>query len=153
MLYEFGKFSVDVNVELTREFYNKYGKTVMEDCGCVNCRNYCEAILQVSDKVKAFFNSLGIDPKKSPEATWWDTDENGIAYYSLCFHAVGTLVNSVDIYRPIGNGGFEQIIENFYEIDKGFKVGFTSKITLLEKDFPKPCIQLVIDAHLPWLLD
>ena len=48
----------------------------------------------------------------------------------------------------------EQMIEHFYEIDKGFRIGFTSKdIILLEKDFPTPCIQLEIDAYLPWVLD
>ncbi|MBQ8431516.1 MAG: hypothetical protein IJX28_01395 [Clostridia bacterium] len=153
MVFQFGSFCVDVDVERTREFYHNLGKTVLEDCGCSNCRNYYASISRASDKVKAFFDSLGIDPQKSPEATWWDTDDNGVAYYSLCFHIVGTLVKSVDIYRPIGNNGFEQILENYHEIDKGFKVGFTSNTVLLEKDFPQPCIQLEIDAHLPWILD
>ena len=153
MLFEFGNFLVDVDVERTKEFYDKHGKTVMEDCGCINCRNYYDAILRASDEVKSFFTSLGIDAQKSPEATWWNTDENGIAYYSLCFHVVGTLIKSVDIYRPVGENGFEQILENFHEIDKDFRIGFTSKIALLKKDFPQPCIQLEIDAHLPWVLD
>lgn len=153
MLFDFGKFRVDVDVESTKAFYLMHGKTVLEDCGCVNCRNYYEAISQVSDKVKSFFSSIGIDPQKSPEATWWYTDGNRVAYYSLTFHVVGTIVNAVDIYRPVGDNSFEQILENYYEIDKGFKIGFTSKSVLLEKDFPKPCIQLEIDAHLPWVID
>lgn len=153
MLLDFGDFRVDVDVEATREFYNKFGKTVLEDCGCCNCRNYYEAITNVSDKVKSFFNSLGIDPQKSPEATWWDTDENGVAYYSVYFHVVGTIVNSVEIYMPYGDGGTILNLENFHEIDKGFSVGFTSETFLLEKDFPKPCIQLEIEAYLPWVID
>lgn len=153
MLFVFGNFRVDVDVERTEEFYSKFGKTVLEDCGCVNCRNYYEAILKASDKVKSFFRSLGIDPQKSPEATWWYTDENGIAYYSLCFHVVGTLANAFDLYDPMGDNDSAKILERFYEIDKGFKVGFTSQIVLLEKDFPNPCVQLEIEAHLPWVLD
>jgi len=153
MFFEFGNFCIDVDVERTKEFYDKHAKTVIEDCGCVNCRNYYEAILSTSDKVKSFFSSLGIEPQKSPEATWWNTDENCIAYYSLYFHIVGTLVKSVDIYRAKGNNCFEKIIENFYEIDKDFRVGFTSAVVLLENDFPKPCIQLEVEAHLPWVLD
>ena len=152
MLFEFGNFCIDVDVERTKEFYNKLGKTVIEDCGCVNCCNYYQAITKSSGKVKNFFDSLGIDPQKSPEATWWNTNEHGVAYYSLIFHIVGTLEKSVDIYRPIGENGFEQMLENFYEIDKDFKVGFTSKNILLEKDFPPPCIQLEISAYLPWVL-
>ena len=152
MIFDFGNFRLDIDVESTKAFYSKHGKTVLEDCGCVNCRNYYEAISKTSNKVKSFFASLGIDPQKSPEATWWDTDEKGIAYYSLTFHVVGTIINAVDIYEPVGDNAFQQILENFYEIDKDFKVGFTSKVVLLEKDFPRPCIHLEIEAHIPWVL-
>ena len=152
MLFEFGNFCIDVDVERTKDFYNKLAKTVIENCGCVNCRNYYQAIPKVSNKVLTFFDALGIDPQKSPEATLWDTSKNGKAYYSMIFHVVGTLVKSVDIYRPIGDNGFVTILENYYEIDKDFKVGFTSKTVLLEKDFPQPCIQLEVDAHLPWVI-
>ena len=153
MIFDFGNFRVDIDVESTKAFYSKYGKTVLEDCGCVNCRNYYEVILKASDKVKSFFNSIGIDPQKSPEATWWYTNENGIAYYSIIFHVVGTIIQSVDIYKPIGDNGYQLINENLYEIDKDFKVGFTSNVVLVEKDFPNPCIQLEIEAYLPWMID
>ena len=153
MIFEFGNFRLDIDVESTKAFYSKHEKTVIEDCGCVNCRNYYEAISKVSDKVKNFFNSLGIDPQKSPEATWWDTNEDGVAYYSIIFHVVGTIIKSVDIYKPIGDSGYQLINENFYEIDKGFKVGFTTKAVLVEKDFPRPCIQLEIEAYLPWVIN
>ncbi|MBQ8905303.1 MAG: hypothetical protein IJY85_02915 [Ruminococcus sp.] len=153
MLYDFGKFRLDVDIESTKAFYFKHGKTVLEDCGCVSCRNYYEAISEASDKVNSFFHSIGIDPQKSPEVTWCYTDENGIAYYSAIYHIVGTIIQSVDIYKRTEDNCFKQIIENFYEIDKDFKVGFTSEIILLEKDFPKPCIQLEIEAYLPWVID
>ncbi len=153
MIFDFGKFRVDVDVERTREFYTNKAKTVLEDCGCESCRNYYEAIQKSSDRVKSFFDSLGIDPQKSPEATWLATNENGIAYYSVIFHVVGTIVDSVDTYKPNGPNGWILIPENLYEIDENFKVGFTSMIVLIEKDFPKPCIQLEIDAHLPWVID
>ena len=153
MIFNFGRFQLDIDVEATKTFYCKHGKTVLEDCGCVNCRNYYEAISKVSDKVKNFFASLGIDPQKSPEATWWITNEDGIAYYSIIFHVVGTIIKSVDIYEPFGDNGYHLITENFYEIDKNFKVGFTSKAVLVERDFPMPCIQLEIEAYLPWVID
>ena len=153
MIFEFGNFCIDADVERTRAFYETNAKTVIEDCGCVNCRNYYEAISKVSDKVKNFFNSLGIDPQKSPEATWLDTNEDCVAYYSIIFHVVGTIIKSVDIYKPVGDSEYQLINENFYEIDKGFKVGFTTKADLVEKDFPRPCIQLEVMAHLPWLIN
>ena len=153
MIFDFGNFRVDIDVESTKAFYSKYGKTVLEDCGCINCRNYYEAIPKAPDKVKNFFNSIGIDPQKSPEATWWDTNENGIAYYSIIFHVVGTIIQSVDIFKPVGDNGYQLTKDNLYEIDKNFKVGFTSNVVLVEKDFPNPCIQLEIEAYLPWMID
>ena len=107
MIFDFGNFRLDIDVESTKAFYSKHEKTVIEDCGCVNCRNYYEAISKVSDKVKNFFNSLGIDPQKSPEATWWETNEDGVAYYSIIFHVVGTIIKSVDIYKPVGDSGIQ----------------------------------------------
>lgn len=153
MIFDFGKFRLDVDVEATKAFYDIHGKTVLEDCGCVNCRNYYAAISKTSDKVKDFFRSIGIDPQKSPEATWLETKADGMAYYSLLFHIVGTIIQSVDIHKPVGDTGHQLIIENFYEIDQNFMVGFTSDAVLVEKDFPKPCIQLEIEAYLPWLID
>ena len=153
MIFDFGDFRLDIDVESTKAFYSKHGKTVLENCGCLNCRNYYKAISKVSDKVKSFFSSIGIDPQKSPEATWWNTDDNGRAYYSIIFHVAGTIIQSVDIYKPFGDNGYQLINENFYEIDKDFKVGFTSSAVLVEKDFPKPCIQLEIEAYLPWVID
>lgn len=153
MIFDFGNFRLDIDVESTKAFYTQHGKTVLEDCGCVNCRNYYEAVSKASDKVKNFFSSIGIDPQKSPEATWWYTNEDGIAYYTIIFHVVGTMIESVDIYKPVGDNGYQFINENFYEIDKNFKVGFTTKAVLIEPNFPKPCIQLEIEAYLPWVID
>ena len=153
MIFDFGNFRVDIDVESTKACYSKHGKTVLENCGCVNCRNYYEAISMAADEVKTFFNSIGIDPQKSPEATWWTTNENGVAYYSVIFHVVGTMIQSVDIYEPVGDNGYQLIKENFYEINQDFRVGFTSNAVLVEKDFPKPCIQLVMEAYLPWMID
>ena len=153
MIFDFGKFRVDVDVEKTREFYTNKAKTVLEDCGCNSCRNYYEAIKKTPDRVKSFFDSLGIDPQKSPEATWYVTNENGMAYYTVTFHVVGTVIDSVNMYKPLGRNTWTMIPENLYEIDENFKVGFTSDIFLLEKDFPEPCIQLEVDAHMPWVID
>ena len=153
MLFEFGSFQVNIDVESTKAFYDEHGKSVLEDCGCVNCRNYYEAVAKASDKVSEFFRSIGIDPQKTPEATWWNTDENGIAHYSIIFHLVGTIIQSVDIYTRVGDNGFKFNIEDFYEIEEGFKIGFSSKAVLVEKDFPEPCIQLEIVTCLPWVLD
>ena len=154
MVFEFGKFKIDVDVEATREYYAKHGRTVLEDCGCINCRNFYTVMSNPTEKVRAFFDSIGADPLKSPEATWFDTNENGIAYYYIIYHLVGTIIHADDIYTPHPNGnGASLKLESFYEIDKDFKVGFLCKKDYVWKKFPDPCIQLEIDARLPWVLD
>lgn len=152
MNFNFGAFCVDIDVQATQDFYNTYGKTVLEYCDCMNCRNYYVAISTVSSKIRNFFKSIGIDPQKTPEATLWYTDKSGFAHYSLIFHVVGTIIHAIDIYKPFGTTGFQLIPENFYELDNNFKVGFTSKIHLLDKNFPQPCVQVEIITSLPWLL-
>lgn len=152
MIFKFGAYTVDVDVERTREFYDKHGITVIEDCGCNSCYNYYHAISKCSQKVKHFFDILGIDPLKSPEATFWFTDENNIAHYTVLFNLVGTIIKSVDIYKPVYPKGAEQIPGNFHEIDRDFTVGFHSEYIFPVKDFPQPCIGLEINVNLPWIL-
>ena len=66
---------------------------------------------------------------------------------------MGTIIQSVDISKPVEDNGYQLTNDNLYEIDKNFKVGFTSNVVLVEKDFPNPCIQLEIEAYLPWMID
>lgn len=154
MVFEFGKFKIDVDVEATREYYAKHGRTVLEDCGCINCRNFYTVMSNPTEKVKAFFDSLGVDPLKSPEATWFDTNENGIAYYYLYYHLVGTIIEAKDTCTVATEHSPSSLkIECLHEIDKDFKVGFRCKKYFVYEKFPDPCIQLEIEARLPWVLD
>ena len=153
MIFEFGNFQIDVDVEATREYYSTHGVTVLEDCGCINCRNYYAAMSQASDKIQEFFQSLGLDPLKTPEATFWAIREDGLAYYDIYFHLIGTLVKTVDIYEHHDDGGETWRLDVFHEIDENFKIGFCNKRSFVGKKFPEPCVQLEIYAHLPWVLD
>lgn len=154
MVFEFGKFKIDVDVEATREYYAKYGQTVLEDCGCINCQNFYAVMSNPSDKVRDFFDSLGVDPLKSPEATWFTTFENGTAYYYIYYHLVGTIIQAEDTCTPATESrGSSLKMECLHEIDKDFKVGFRCEKEFVWEKFPDPCIQLEIDARLPWVLD
>ena len=65
---------------------------------------------------------------------------------------INTVLGRKSLARTSAEPG-KTITVNFYEIDKGFKVGFTTKAVLVEKDFPQPCIQLEIEAYLPWVMN
>ncbi len=152
MFFEFGEFRVDVDVERTREFYKNHGKTVVESCGCNSCRNYSKAIENASDKVKSFFDSLGLDLQKAAEAIYYPTDEKGVADYSVIFHLVGTMDDSADMYLS-DEASKIMYIGSIYELEENIKVGFTTNIIIRPKDFPNPCIQLELIARLPWVID
>ena len=154
MIFEFGDFRVDVDVERTREFYENHGRRVIESCGCNSCRNYSVAIENVSDKVKDFFTSLGLDLQKAAEAVYYPTEDDSVADYGVIFHLVGTMDDrSADMYI------FDEDAKilytgSFYELEENIKVGFTSSnVIILPKGFPRPCIQLELIIRSPWVLE
>ena len=154
MLFEFGAFRIDVDVERTRTFYRDYAKRLVEGCDCVNCQNFDRAVVQTSDCVRSFFDMLGVDPSKSPEVynVIGDLDTNGMVLYSGFYHLVGTVLDGNDIWE--GNRGHYHLNpEKMYVVDETMRVGFTSKIDCLEEHFPMPCIQMEAWGHLPWVLD
>ena len=153
MLFDFGDFHIDVDVERTKEFYENHGKTVTESCGCNSCRNYSVAIENVSDKVKDFFTSLGLDLQKAAEAVYYPMDDDSVADYGVIFHLVGTMDDkSADMYL-YDEAAKILYTGSLYEPEENIKVGFTSSnVILLPKGFPKPCIQLELIIRLPWVI-
>ena len=155
MILEFGKYRLDVDVDRTRAFYKEHAKKLVDDCGCINCCNFDQAILTASDKILSFFDALGVDPHKSPEIfnVIGALDKNGLVLYNGFYHIVGTILAGEDIWIFDGKDLLRHNESAFYVVDENFRVGFTKKLDLLEEDFPTPCIQMEIDAHLPWVMD
>lgn len=154
MVFEFGKFIIDIDVEATRAYYDKHGVSVLEDCGCINCRNFYAVMSNPSDKVRNFFDSLGVDPLESPEATGYPYLESGLVYYNIVYHLVGTIIEAEDTLTVATDRQSSHLkLECLHEIDKDFNVGFLCKKDYVWNKFPDPCVQLEITAHLPWVLD
>lgn len=64
MIFQFGEYKIDVDVENTRQFYDR-AKTVSEGCQCDGCLNFERAVDKLPQNIRDFFSALGVDMKKS----------------------------------------------------------------------------------------
>lgn len=64
MIFQFGEYKIDVDVEKTRQFYDR-AKTVSEGCQCDGCLNFERAVDKLPQNIRDFFSALGVDIKKS----------------------------------------------------------------------------------------
>ena len=64
MIFQFGKYKVDIDAEETRRLYET-ADTVTEGCDCQNCRNFYHAVDVLPQPVKVFFEKLGIDLRRA----------------------------------------------------------------------------------------
>ena len=64
MIFQFGEYKIDVDVEKTRQFYDR-AKTVSEGCQCDGCLNFERAVDKLPQNIRDFFSALGVDIKKN----------------------------------------------------------------------------------------
>ena len=55
MVFEFGQYTVDVDVARTREFYRN-ARRIDQDCHCDGCRNYVKAVDTFPENVLTIFS-------------------------------------------------------------------------------------------------
>ena len=150
MIFKYANFTIDVDVERTRAFYQRADVPIVgEQCGCIDCRNYALAVLKAPDTVLDALRVLGIDPQKPAEtfSVTGDMEEDGTIWYNGWYHLCGTIVE--------GTEAWEEAWEDAYSPDPGFRFKMlpVRKMDLLHKAFPSPVIQLEINTYLPYVLD
>ncbi len=141
MKFEFGSFVLDVDVEKTREIYKNL-PTLTQGCNCQGCRNYVKALPSLPDDVLRFFDSLGVDPAKTPETFVMDASAD-LVWYIGWYHICGEILQGASTRDKMK---YDSLTEHFH-------VGVCKECELLEKDFSSPVLQLEIDARIPWALD
>ena len=83
MIFQFGEYKIDVDVEKTRQFYDR-AKTVSEGCQCDGCLNFERAVDKLPQNIRDFFSALGVDMKKICECyVYCAKDENTLYYGAL----------------------------------------------------------------------
>ena len=152
MIFRFGNYTLDVDVDRTRAFYSRDDvKTTSEQCICAGCQNFDKAILKTPAAVTDFLESLGIDPRKPAEVfdVMGGLDENGQVWYNGFYHICGTRLEGEDAWVHTSESSMHLDGDRMYAVDDSFKVSFEEQIHLLHKEFPAPVLQMEIDARLP----
>lgn len=152
MIFEFGKFKVDIDVEKTKQFYENAEK-VSKSCSCDGCQNFEQAVEILPQSVNGFFANLGIDIRKVCECYVNCTNTNETLLYGGFCHACGTLLNGKSAWKKSSETSSYWNDEVTFTISDDFYVSFKNDVALLETDFPLPVIQLEFSANIPWVLD
>ncbi len=156
MYIRLGKFQLQTDPEKTRKFYKKM-KYVTDGCGCAGCRNFEKAVDYMPDEVFCFFHSLGIDMKKITEIYVNRANPDGTLLYGGFCHLCGTMPEGksawVETQETSDSKTFVWQKANTYEISDDFRVSFQEECALVEKGFPRPVLQMEIEAAIPWVLE
>ena len=110
MIFKYANFTIDVDVERTRAFYQRADVPTMGgQCGCIPCQNFEKAILKAPDTVLDALRVLGIDPQKPAEtfSVTGDMEEDGTIWYNGWYHLCGTITESPEVIQemPLDRGG------------------------------------------------
>jgi hypothetical protein len=151
MLFTFPKFTLDVDIEKTKKYYETAGLG-SENCNCGGCRNYEKAIALLPEDVLSFFSQLGIDMKKIREVCVYCANADDTLFYGGFYHACGKLVKGESAWVSDNPNLKHWEEDKAYSITKDFRVSCQNNCDLLDDNFPLPAVQLDISADIPWVL-
>ena len=152
MVFEFGSYKADIDVEKTRHFY-KNAESVSKRCSCDGCTNFEEAVAVLPQSVIKFFADLGIDMRKVCECYVNITNDTGTLLYGGFYHVCGTLLDGESAWKKINDSTAYWDDGAAVSVSPNFRVSFQEDISLLETGFPLPVIQLEFSASIPWVLE
>ncbi len=155
MKVRFGPYSLDIDIQKTRSFYQKANR-LSDGCSCPGCRNFEKATEILPDEIKSFFASLGIDSKKPAEAYVNTVNDDGLVLYGGFYHLCGRLLSGESAW--VTEKRDEKVITYWetsktYSVSKNFHVSFEEDCSLVEDGFPEPVLQMDIEANIPWVLE
>ncbi len=150
MIFTFGGFTVDIDVEKTRRFYEQSMQTLTEGCDCIACQNFVKASTHIAPKIGDFFAQLGVDICKAPDmsAMHGEPDRQILHYWGF-YHLCGTIIDGVNV--RVADGLIDP--EQMYEVVPSCRIWFTDQCALLEPEFPAPIIQMEVEIEVPWVLE
>ena len=155
MRLTFGPFILNVDAERTQAYYHSQEPGI--GCSCSGCRNYERVAAAFPEKLQDFFRALGIDPQKPAEVYVNCTQADGRLWYGGFYHLRGRLLQGEGGWYTVAEDGTSKTRawdrESCYLAAENFRVAFTEDAALVAPDFPRPVLQLEIDASLPWLLE
>lgn len=147
MIFDFGAFTIDGDVEKTKKYYRETSRTLTEGCGCILCQNFLAAYETLDPQIRQFFDSMGVDVCKAADMTSMHGDEErNILYYEGFCHLCGEIVAG----GMEENKTFSRTPE--YPVAAGCTVRFSTQCNLVEKSFPAPVLQMDVKLKVPWVV-
>lgn len=149
-----GKYILEIDREKTRNYYSRE-RNISEGCVCDGCQNYELATEHFEEEVSQLFETLGVDIKK-PTEVYVNYSKNNVLSYGGFYHICGEIMKGespwVNASKTKDTMVNHLLDENMINISYNFKIAFQEECSLLSKSFPKPAIQMEIEAHIPWVL-
>ncbi len=154
MLYKFGEYEVDIDVERTKRFYQESVHELTEGCDCSGCRNFRKAYEQTPHEVKSFFAKLGVDILQAPDMSVYNGScEKKTLFYNGFVHLCGIILKDGAERSTVAPDCVRIEESSWYTVADGCSVMFTKDCALMERDFPKPVIQMEVNIDIPWVLE
>jgi hypothetical protein len=151
MIFQFGSYKIDVDVDRTRQFYET-ASFVSENCSCSGCRNYEKAVQGLPALITDFFADLGVDMRRVCEVYVNYANPDGSLFYGGFYHLCGTLLSGKSAWLPTTPTSSYWEADMTFPVTENFRVSFQEECHLLETDFPLPALQLELSANIPWVL-
>ena len=148
MIFTFGNYTVDIDIEKTRKTYEKL-PLVSQRCSCDDCKNFEKAVDSLSSSVRSFFDTVGVDLKKIAECYVNGKNEDSTLLYGGFCHVCGTMIQ--------GTGAWVNVSENHscydpalaYSLDEHFRVSFQEQCLMVDAEFEGPLLQIELEATIP----
>ena len=152
MIFTFGKFTVNIDVEKTKQIYKKL-PLISQGCNCDGCQNFEKAVDLLSQEVRSFFDNCGIDLKRIVECYVNCKNDDGSLLYGGFCHLCGTLVQGESAWVKISETHSYYNFDLAYHLDDSFCVSFQEECHLVEEQFEAPMLQIEFVANIPWVLN
>ena len=152
MIFTFGNYKVDVDVEKTRQIYQQL-PWITRGCNCGGCLNFEKAVDSFPEAVHTFFNDLGIDLKKIVCCYVNCKNEDGSLLYGGFCHVCGTLIRGESAWVNISETLSHYNTDLTYRLDDNFCVSFQEECFMIEEQFEAPILQIEFEATVPWILN
>lgn len=133
--FVFGGYRLEVDVEATRAWYDRYGDAT-GGCDCAYCRNYAAAAETLPQEAEAYLGLLGLSLQRPGDIGEYGPRQGG-RWYMPMWHIVGRLLETREEELPVA---------------PGITVGFATDMGPFLRDFPEPCFQCWLSMTLPWAL-
>jgi hypothetical protein len=157
-IVEVGVWVIEVDVEATRQVYEKNECAFPARCDCCGCRNFqilSENAFPAS--FRAWLSELGIDYRKAAELIddRSPTSETHRAYWGW-FHCVGNILSGPDHAWKFKDGMYiPGQAQQWHAWENGFEISISSGLDVPFEEFgDNLLVQIEFSAvALPWALD